>query len=242
MFALGSVLSAAPAFSAPYVFRLSLPGIQGLGTSGTTQPTFKQIMSGARQVSAGYASSVILGSDGSIWASGYNNYGQLGDGSTTSKSTLEQVQTGVSQISAGMYHVLALKSDGSVWVTGNNNSGELGNGDSSKTAWTTYGQVMAGGVQKVVAGGFHSVILKTDSTLWVAGVNTYGGLGDGSTASHFSFEPVLSNVTQVAAGSYHTLAILGDGSLWATGENNYGQLGIGSTTNALSWTQVKPLP
>ena len=46
---------------------------------------------GVVQVSAGGNHSLFLKQDGSIWAMGYNEYGQLGDGTTTNQSTPVQV-------------------------------------------------------------------------------------------------------------------------------------------------------
>jgi autotransporter-associated beta strand protein len=59
---------------------------------------------GARDVSAiacGFFHSLFLKSDGSVWASGKNTSGELGDGTTVNKSIPVQVMTGVSAIACG---------------------------------------------------------------------------------------------------------------------------------------------
>jgi len=71
-------------------------------------------------IAAGEVHSLALKSDGTVWAWGLNNRGQLGDGSTTNRTTPVQVSglTGVMVIAGGAYHSLALKSDGTVWRGG----------------------------------------------------------------------------------------------------------------------------
>ena len=52
---------------------------------------------------------------------GYNNSGQLGDGTFNNTNRPEQiVASGVTAIAAGSYHSLFLKSDGSLWAMGHN--------------------------------------------------------------------------------------------------------------------------
>src|SRR5881628_2032757 len=84
-------------------------------------------------VAAGWGHSVALKSDGTVWAWGYNGYGQLGDGTTTQRLTPVQVSgsSGVIAIATGQYFSLALKSDGTVWAWGYNYYGQLGNGNTS---------------------------------------------------------------------------------------------------------------
>ena len=48
------------------------------------------------------------------------------------------------------------------------------------------------GAQAIAAGDYHSMALKTDGTVWAAGSNGYGQLGDGTTISKSSFVKVLS--------------------------------------------------
>src|ERR1035441_1849035 len=79
-------------------------------------------------VAAGANHSLFLKSDGTMWAWGSNQYGQLGDGTTTNRSSPVQVSglTGVVMIAAGGFQSLAVKSDGTVWAWGSINAGVVG--------------------------------------------------------------------------------------------------------------------
>jgi len=74
------------------------------------------------KISAGNFHTMALKSDGTVWAWGYNSYGQLGDGTTTNRSTPVQVSSlsNVTAIAGGNSHSLALKSDGTVLAWGGN--------------------------------------------------------------------------------------------------------------------------
>ena len=187
------------------------------------------------QISAGGSHSLFLKSDGSVWASGKNNYGQLGDGTTTNRSTPVPVMNGVAAISAGSNHTLFLKSDGSVWATGANGNGQLGDG--TKTARITPVQVM-GGVAAISAGKYHSLFLKSDGSVWATGANLSGELGDGTSTDRMTPLQVMSGGAAISAGASHSLFLKSDGSVWATGANAYGQLGDGTTTNRHTPVQV----
>ena len=51
---------------------------------------------------------------------------------------------------------------------------------------------MHAGAQAIAAGMWHSMVLKTDGTVWVTGYNKYGQLGDGTTSNKRNFVKVLS--------------------------------------------------
>ncbi|MFA7158542.1 MAG: hypothetical protein WC299_04505 [Kiritimatiellia bacterium] len=101
----------------------------------------------------------------------------------------------------------------------------------------------AGAKMQVAAGGFHSVLLRDDGTVWAWGDNAFGHLGDAPTRvttmwpfRHSSIplqvisssDGPLTNVIQIAAGYHFTLALCADGTIWAWGSNAFGQLGDGS--------------
>ena len=78
-------------------------------------------LSQVRAVSAGGGTTVALMSDGTVWAWGFNGYGQLGDGGTITRSTPKPVPglKGVAAITvAGGLNVTALLADGTVWAWG----------------------------------------------------------------------------------------------------------------------------
>ena len=72
---------------------------------------------------------MMLKQDGSVWATGYNVHGQIGDGSTRNCNIFEKViENGVWSIAAGAFHSMAIKRDGSIWATGSNQHGQFGDG------------------------------------------------------------------------------------------------------------------
>src|SRR3990167_8949723 len=76
-------------------------------------------------VAGGRGHTIALKSDGTVWAWGRNEDGQLGDGTTTDRTTQVQVSSlSVMTAIAGVaYHTIALKSDGTVWSWGDNKYG-----------------------------------------------------------------------------------------------------------------------
>ncbi|OGA01288.1 MAG: hypothetical protein A3H35_20000, partial [Betaproteobacteria bacterium RIFCSPLOWO2_02_FULL_62_17] len=200
-------------------------------------------LSGVVAIAAGGVGSLALKSDGTVWAWGSNVYGGLGDGTTTNRTTPVQVLgpggvgflSGVVAIVAGNVHSLALKSDGTVWAWGNNSDGRLGDG--TTTNRTTPVQVLGpggvgflSGVAGIAAGNSHSLVLKSDGTVWAWGSNSNRNLGDGTTANRSI--PVqaqgLSNVIAVSAGFNSSVALASDGALRAWGYSSYG-LGTGTS-------------
>ncbi len=71
---------------------------------------------------------LALKTDGTLWAWGYNYYGQLGDGTKTDKSMPVQTGTGFTMISAGARYSIGLKTNGTLWAWGWNYYGQLGDG------------------------------------------------------------------------------------------------------------------
>jgi alpha-tubulin suppressor-like RCC1 family protein len=184
-------------------------------------------------VETGETQTVAIKSDGTLWAWGQNNYGQLGDGTNIDKNIPVQIGTDNTwrYISAGS-DTLALKSDGTLWAWGRNNYGQLGDG--STIDKNTPVQIGTGNTWKYVsAGGNHTIALKSDGMLWAWGRNNYGQLGDGTTTNKNIPVQIGADHTwrYISAGNYHTIALKSDGTLWGWGWNLFGQLGDGTNTN-----------
>ena len=189
------------------------------------------------------------GNPGTLWAMGDNQYGQLGDGTTTDRSLAVEVKvggeavTGVTDIAAGDNHSFYIKSDGSLWAMGLNASGQLGNGNT--TTQPSPIQIPTTAVSKVAAGSNHSLILKSDGSLLAMGLNASRQLGDETTDNRNSPVAVkvvgvaVTGVTDIAAGDNHSLFLKSDGSLWAMGSNSSGQLGDGDTADLFTPYEVE---
>ena len=94
-------------------------------------------------------------------------------------------------------------------------------------------------VVAAAAGYQFSLFMRSDRTLWAAGDNMFGQLGDGSTTRCPTPVQVATDVSTVVAGNSHTLFIKSDGTLWGMGGNSQGQLGDGTTTDRHSPVQVR---
>ena len=181
-----------------------------------------------KQVAAGDNHSLILMTDGTLWASGENEFGQIGYGTTTNRNSPVQVADGVKSVSAGGSSTFVVKNDGSLWACGYNSYGQLGDGTTSECSTLKY---IMNNVDTVASGTTHTMILKKDGSLWACGYNAYGRLGDGTTEDKPIPVKVMEGVVSVSTSNYHTLILKSDGTLWACGLNSTGQLGDGTTTN-----------
>ena len=87
---------------------------------------------GIVKLALGDQHSMILKRDGSVWATGDNLYGQLGDRWTAHSNVFMQViSDGAKAIAAGGFHSMVLKQDGSIWATGSNKDGQFGDGSTT---------------------------------------------------------------------------------------------------------------
>jgi alpha-tubulin suppressor-like RCC1 family protein len=204
-----------------YVVAAYLSLIRASLSSGAGAPAQVPELSGVAKAAGGGSHSLALKRDGTVWAWGRNDAGQLGDGTTTGRHLPSQVGglNGVKAIGAGTFHSLALKSDGTVWTWGSNDWGQLG--DETFTAHTTPVQVKGlTEVVEIAAGGYHNLALKKDGTVWAWGANWSGQLGSGLEIPGRPGAALvggLNGVISVAADPDHSLALKGDGSVWTWG-------------------------
>jgi len=209
------------------------------------------ILGNVRQIAAGGSHSLALKYDGTVWAWGYNEYGQLGQGAAiTSSSPLPLPVAGlgpVKLIAAGGAFSVAVDMNDRVWVWGYNGFGQLG-----LPAATTFSGApqqiagLTGTVEAVSAGLSHILVLVNNAgtmSVWGWGFNGFGQLG-GVTKDikpeDFIFTPreikdipgafnpavlTVNGMSPILAIGHHSMART-DSGLFAWGNNNYGQLGF----------------
>ena len=196
---------------------------------------------------------MALASNGTVWAWGYNEDGELGNGTYTGSNIPVQVSlpsgVTITNIAAGDYHSLAMASNGMVWAWGNNNSGELGNGTNTSSNIPVQVSLPSGVVVKVIAAGYqHSLALVASEaaspagTVWAWGSNGHDELGNGTnTPSNIPVQVSLPSgvtITNIAGGGDFSLALASDGTVWDWGDNSYGELGNGTNDESDMPVQV----
>lgn len=197
-------------------------------------------------ISCGNNHVILLKSDGTVWTFGDNQFGQLGNNTTTNSNTPVQVSglTDVIAINAGCNHSMALKSDGTVWTWGQNSYGQLGDNTTTNSSIP----IQVNGLSEVTAiaaGSKHSLVLKSDSTVWSWGNNSLGQLGTGTITN--SLTPIKTNfassgtVIAIAAAGENSTVLKSDGTVYNCGNNAVGQLGNNSTSNSSSPAKVRGL-
>ncbi len=190
---------------------------------------------------------LAIKTNGTLWAWGSNDYGQLGLGHTTNQDRPVQVGTDTDwdRLVSGDKEEgslsMAFKTNGSLWFWGDDQFYQSGLSEESpyniphvQNRLTPIEAGTRARDWKVVsAGRSHIAAVKTDGSLWAWGQNSYSAVGHGSTRAG---NPVkapfqLGTATDwktVSAGGYFNLAIKNDGTLWSWGRNDRGQLGYGA--------------
>jgi alpha-tubulin suppressor-like RCC1 family protein len=217
-------------------------GTLGLGTAtgpAILAPTQVGTATNWTSISTGKSNTFAIKSDGTLWGTGYDNYGQVGDGTFgTSHVIYTFIQIGTATdwktTSGTRDSTIGLKTNGTLWGWGFNNNGQVGDG----TTTERHTPIQIGtntNWKAITSGGSFNVALKTDGTLWAWGYNSALGVGDLSTPYFTSPLQVGTdtNWSTVVAGASHILALKNDGSLFSFGggsNNNNSEMGHG-----LSW-------
>ncbi|HYN74757.1 MAG TPA: putative Ig domain-containing protein [Candidatus Limnocylindria bacterium] len=216
-----------------------------MSTAATDRRAPVQVLTGATGIGTGHYHSLAVLADGTVRSWGYNNYGQLGNGSTTGRSTPGVVTglSGVASVFGGRDMSYALLTSGSLRAWGNNPNGELGDGTTTQRRTP----VAVSGITSAIAvagGRNHGLALLANGTIKAWGLNTYGQLGDGTTTNRTTPITVsgVTNAVAIGAGAEHSLAVLADGRVLSWGRGYRGALGSGSTSNRLVPGAVNGLP
>ncbi|MEW6684124.1 MAG: S8 family serine peptidase [Nitrospirota bacterium] len=209
----------------------------GTTTHRLTPVSVSNLGGAAIAIATGSFHTCALLSGGTVRCWGQNNYGQLGDGTTTNRPTPVSVSNlgGTAlAITADGSHTCALLSTASVRCWGYNPWGQLGNGTKAISVTTPVTVSGISSATAVAAGGGHTCARLSNSTVRCWGRNQYGQLGNGTMSDATTPVTVsgISTASAISGGGSHTCAILADSTVRCWGYNSFGQLGNGTTTNA----------
>lgn len=177
---------------------------------------------------------LALATDGGVWAWGGNFQGELGNGTRIPRTTPGRVAGGATvpfddivDIDAGTSRALAVRSDGSVWTWGLD----------AIALGSSLLPIQVSGIADAVAvacGADFNLALRNDGRVWSWGMNSFGQLGNGTTANRANpaLIPGLTAVRSIAAGPATSYAIKSNGDVVAWGSGSSGLLGNGGMANS----------
>ncbi len=179
------------------------------------------VMNNVASVELGYCNVAAITKDGSLYTWGYNEHGQLGNGSKENCSTPTKIMDNVASVSLGWGHGAAITKDGSLYTWGNNEQGQLGNG--------TYEESLVPikireNMTSVSLGKNTSAAIDKYGNLYTWGDNRLSQLGIDGFSGHDYPTPfkILGNVVSVSMDEYSGGAVTGNGKLFTWGNFYYG--------------------
>lgn len=245
-----------------YTCAISIPGalycwgtnyFDALGTGAPTNstvaaPTLVSALgtSGVTMVATARTHACAL-KGGLLYCWGLNDYGAVGDGTTTNRATPVQVlglPGAMVSVAVGNWHSCGISSNARALCWGYNAEGQLGGGTAIGRATPVAVPGLQAGVQLVRAGLHHTCAINSSRGAMCWGSGGLGQLGNGADSTSSTPVPVStlgSGVKSLAVGGQHTCALTGDGLVHCWGDNDSGQLGNGTRDWASTPVQVAGL-
>lgn len=142
-------------------------------------------------VKGGWYHTIALSRDGTVWTWGDNIYGTIGNG-TTSQNPFQYIipiqllsLSSIIAIDAGGGFCFALKNDGQIYSWGLGTA--LGRIPDLSNYFTLIPELITSlsGIVEMNGGGQMGIALRSDGSVYVWGVNSFGDLGIGDTLNHY---------------------------------------------------------
>ncbi len=195
-----------------------------------------------KMIAAGQNHMLALKKDGTVYAWGLNNYGQLGDNSQITKYAPVQVlgEDGIGvlenivYIAAGQNYSAAINAKGEVYTWGFNTNGQLGDGTSTHKYTPVRVKANLTGILQIACGANHMLALKTDGSVYVWGYNTNGQLSDNTFTKRTipvkmleTADEFVKDAVAVEASNTNSYVLKADGTVISAGYGANGYLGNG---------------
>ena len=203
---------------------------------------------GWRQISPGFQHTCGIYYNGKAYCWGYNQYGQLGDGSNSDKKLPAAVSAGaignktIRYITTNYSHTCAIASDNKAYCWGLGTAGQLGNGanlNKNVPVAVSAGAIGSQVIKSIKTGILHTCAIAFDNKTYCWGSTGAAGLlGNGSGATNYIKNTPAAvsagaigsqTIKSIAVGDYHTCVIAVDNKAYCWGFNREGQLGDGTS-------------
>lgn len=195
-------------------------------------------------IRAGKNHVVALKSNGEVYVTGSNLYGELGQNNTNIRKTDEFIKVEnidkVVKIAAGDSHNIAIKEDGTVYTWGTNIYKELGVGTNNSYVGTATKVENLKDIRYIEGGKGYSLAIDKNGNTYVCGQNGTGELGNNSKTNVNTFEKLntIKEVKQITGGNTYTVILKKDGTVWGTGDYAHGNEEIKSKTKGIVPVQI----
>lgn len=181
-----------------------------------------------KDVYLGYTRSAALTDNGDLYCWGFNEYGQVGNGTKEIQSKPVKILENVVSVALEDDYSAAVTSNGDLYCWGANYYGQIGDG--TKEDRTRPVKVLED-VASVALENSYSAAVTNTGDLYLWGWNIYGNIGNGTEEDKSRPVKVMENVKSVALGYFQSAAVTHNGDLYCWGKNDYGQIGDGTEKN-----------
>lgn len=202
--------------------------------SNSSTAPHTHITSGAVSVSGGFGHTCAVMADGRVLCWGFNQLGQLGDGTTENRyvpTAVVNLPNNIIAVATGWFHTCALSRDGRVWCWGYNSHGQLGDGTIQHRTVPVAVADLPAGITGIAAGSYHTCAHTASGSVWCWGNNFHGSLGNNEINTYrtkpVAVTGITSGIVALTAGLEHTCALTVGGGVLCWGRDLEGQLGNG---------------